>query len=177
MEGTAASKVSSKTRALVEGALCVALSIVFSQLRIFSMPQGGSITLEMAPLLYFSYKYGCKWGALAGAISGLLQMVFGGYVAHPAQGLLDYPLAFACMGAAGLFGAHGKRLIAGTVVAALARLACHVLSGAIFFASYAPEGQNVWLYSLIYNASYIVPSLVLTAVAAWFMWKKFPHLA
>ena len=101
-----------KVSVLVEGALCVALSVVFSYFKLFSMPQGGSITLEMAPLLFFSYKQGGKWGVCAGFLSGLLQMLFGGYIVHPVQALLDYPLAFACIGAAGLFGRH---IIAGTV--------------------------------------------------------------
>ena len=106
------------------------------------MPQGGSITLEMAPLLYFSYKYRYKWGITAGLVSGLLQAVFGGYVAHPAQGILDYPAAFACMGLAGCFGESAKGVTAGTALAVVSRLVCHVLSGVIFFASYAPEGQT-----------------------------------
>ncbi|MDR1508959.1 MAG: energy-coupled thiamine transporter ThiT [Synergistaceae bacterium] len=162
-----------RTRALVEGALCVALSVVFSNLKLFSMPQGGSVTLEMAPLLYFSYKYGYKWGIPAGAMSGLLQMLLGGYVAHPVQAVLDYPAAFACMGIGGVFGQSGRGAAAGTALAAFARLVCHVLSGVVFFASYAPEGQNVWIYSLVYNASFMAPSIAITAAAAWILWKKF----
>jgi thiamine transporter len=174
MENTVIGENFGKTRALVEGALCVALSVVFSGFKLFSMPQGGSVTMEMAPILYFSYKYGYKWGVPAGAMSGLLQMLFGGYVAHPVQAVLDYPIAFACIGVGGVFGGSGKGAAAGAVLAAIARLACHVLSGAVFFAAYAPEGQNVWIYSLIYNASFMVPSIVLTAAAAWILRKKFP---
>ncbi|MDR2780334.1 MAG: energy-coupled thiamine transporter ThiT [Synergistaceae bacterium] len=173
MENTAIGESFNRTRALVEGALCVALSVVFSNFKLFSLPQGGSVTLEMAPLLYFSYKYGYKWGVPAGAMSGLLQMLMGGYVAHPAQAVLDYPAAFACMGIGGVFGQSGKGAAAGTALAAIARMACHVLSGVIFFASYAPEGQNVWIYSLVYNASFMTPSIIITAVVAWVLWKKF----
>jgi thiamine transporter len=173
MSETAISGNSGKTRALVEGALCVALSVVFSYLKLFSMPQGGSITLEMAPLLYFSYKYRYKWGITAGLVSGLLQAVFGGYVAHPAQGILDYPAAFACMGLAGCFGESAKGVVAGTALAVVSRLICHVLSGVIFFASYAPEGQNPWAYSAVYNAGFMVPSAIITSVVAWVLWKKF----
>ncbi|MDR1137331.1 MAG: energy-coupled thiamine transporter ThiT [Synergistaceae bacterium] len=173
MEDTAIGENFSKTRALVEGALCVALSVVFSNFKLFSMPQGGSITLEMAPLLYFSYKYGYKWGVPTGALSGLLQMLLGGYIAHPVQAILDYPAAFACMGIGGVFGRDGASIVAGTALSAMARLACHVLSGVVFFASYAPEGQNVWIYSLVYNASFMAPSIIITAVVAWVLWKKF----
>jgi thiamine transporter len=77
------------------------------------------------------------------------------------------------MGFAGLFGQDGPRIIAGTIAAVSARLLCHVLSGVIFFASYAPEGQNVWIYSLVYNATVMVPSIILTSIVAWVLWKKF----
>ena len=45
------------------------------------------------------------------------------------------------------------------------RFISHVLSGVLFFAEYA-GGQNVWVYSLVYNISYLLPSLVASAVCA-----------
>lgn len=160
-----------KVKVLVEGALCVALSVVLSNLRIFTLPQGGSITLEMAPLLFFAYRHGFKWGIGVGALSGLFQLIFGGYIVHPLQAVLDYPLAFAAMGIEGLF---QRRPIWGIFIAGLSRLLCHVLSGVVFFSSYVPEGQNVWLYSILYNGGYMVPSLVLSGFAAWLLWKRIP---
>ncbi|MDR1944260.1 MAG: energy-coupled thiamine transporter ThiT [Synergistaceae bacterium] len=160
---------SDRVKVTVEGALCVALAVVFSYFKMFSMPQGGSVTLEMAPLLFFSYRHGFKWGAAAGMMTGFLLMLFGGYVTHPVQAALDYPLAFACLGIAGFFRA---RPALGAVVSGIARLVCHVLSGVIFFASYAPEGQNPWAYSTVYNVSYMVPSLLLSGVLAFALWKK-----
>jgi thiamine transporter len=157
----------------VEGALCVALSVVFSGFKLFSMPQGGSVTLEMAPLLYFSYKYGWRWGIAAGVLSGVFQMVFGGYVVHPIQAILDYPAAFGCLGFAGISGRDARGVLAGAIASAVARLACHVLSGVAFFSSYAPEGQNVWIYSLAYNAAFMAPSIIISSVLAWVLWKKF----
>lgn len=167
------SESSRRLRALVEGALCVALSAVLSSLRIFEMPRGGSVTLEMAPLLYFAYRRGGRWGVAAGAVSGTIQLLFSPQIAHPAQAVLDYPLAFACVGVAGFFGRNVSGAVFGTIVAIALRLACHVLSGVIFFASYAPEGENVWIYSLAYNASHMIPSAIITAAAAWALRKKF----
>lgn len=170
MSGTAmSSNTALRTRTMVEGALCVALSVVFSSIVFFKMPQGGSITLEMAPLIYFSYKYGLKWGIGAGLMSGVLQLLFGGYMIHPVQAALDYPVAFGCMGLAGISRRH---LIAGTLLACLGRLACHVASGVIFFAQYAPEWQHPFVYSLIYNASFMVPAIVISAVLAWLLWNR-----
>jgi thiamine transporter len=174
MDTTVAGGSSERIRVLVEGALCVALSVVLSYLKILPMPQGGSITLEMSPLLFFSYRRGVKWGLAAGAMSGFLQLLLGGYVVHPIQGVLDYPAAFACMGVAGIAGHH---FLLGTAASCALRLLCHVLSGAIFFASYAPEGQNPWLYSLVYNATYMIPSMIISFAAAWLLWSRLASMA
>jgi len=152
---------SDKSRILVEGALAVALSVVFSALRLWTMPQGGSITLEMVPLFLFALRRGGKAGCFAGAVSGLLQLMTGGYVVHPLQAVLDYPAAFGVLGLAGFF---AGRPLAGMAVSGLLRFGCHVLSGVIFFGSFAPEGSNVWIYSSVYNGSFLLPTLVVSAV-------------
>jgi thiamine transporter len=164
---------SSRTKVMAEGAMCVALSVVFSGFKLFSMPQGGSVTLEMAPILYFSYKHGCRWGVTAGVLSGIFQIIMGGYVTHPVQAFLDYPAALGSLGLAGLFGRGAKSVVIGTAAAAAARLMCHVLSGVVFFASYAPEGQSVWIYSFVYNATFMAPSVIITSAVALVLWKKF----
>lgn len=160
-----------KTQALVEGALCIALSVILSSFKIFRMPQGGSITLEMLPLLFFAYRRGAAWGITAGGVSGFFQLIFDGFFFHPLQVLLDYPMAMACMGLGGLFKQHK---VFSTFLAGTGRLFCHILSGVVFFSSYAPIGQNVWLYSLIYNATFLIPSLVLSMTLSWILWKKLP---
>jgi thiamine transporter len=169
MDEKMAINASERVKALVEGALCVALSVVFSCFKLFAMPQGGSVTLDMAPLLYFAYRHGFKWGVAAGAMSGLLQLSFFGYIVHPAQAFLDYILAQACIGIAGLF---KSRPVIGAVLAGTSRCVCSIVSGVIFFASYAPEGQNPWLYSTIYNATYSIPNIILSGAVALILWKK-----
>lgn len=156
---------------LVEGALCVALSVVLSNARLFSLSQGGSITIEMAPIFFFAYRHGFKWGVLVGALSGLLQLMFGGYIIHSVQAILDYSVAFGSLGVLGLF---QKRFVLGLFCAGTLRLLCHVLSGVIFFSSYVPEGQNAWVYSIVYNAAFMVPSLILSGVVTWFLCKRIP---
>ena len=174
MDGNnAASESSRRLRTLVEGSLCVAMSAVLSGLRIFEMPQGGSVTLEMAPLFYFASRRGGRWGVIAGAVSGTIQLLFSPQIVHPAQAVLDYPLAFACVGVAGFFGRNAVGATLGAIVATALRLACHVLSGVIFFASFTPDGQNVWIYSLTYNAAHMIPSGIIAAAAAWALRKKF----
>ena len=83
---------------------------------------------------------------------------------HPLQLLLDYPLAFGVLGLAGLFKPTVRGAILGATVAVLARFFCHFLSGVVFFASYAPDNWNPFLYSAAYNAAYLVPSLLIAVV-------------
>ncbi len=131
---------------MIEGALCIALSIVLSYFELFRMPQGGSVDFSLMPLMIFSYRRGLKWGVQAGIVSGLLRILLGGYVYNPLQAIFDYILAYAFVG---LTAMHPR--IVGLIVSAIGKIACHVLSGVIFFAEYAPEGQSPLVYSLAYN--------------------------
>ena len=82
------SKTYSKTRTLVECALMIALGTVLANIKIFEMPNGGSITLlSMLPFILVSYRHGTKWGLFTGFVNSLLQMLLGFY-APPAPGLL-----------------------------------------------------------------------------------------
>lgn len=162
-------KSSLKTKILVESSLCIALVLILSTIKLFRLPQGGSITLEMLPLLVLSMRWGVKWGVLSGIVAGTLQIAFGGFFVHPLQVLLDYPIA---LGAIGLSGIWKNHLIAGSLFAGGVRLFCHVLSGVIFFAAYAPPTENIWIYSFIYNLMFFLPSLLLSTLLAWLLIKK-----
>ena len=76
--------------------------------------------------------------------------------------LLDYPLAFGALGISGFF--HNKRhgLVMGYTLGVIGRYLCHVISGYVFFAEYAPEGMNPMVYTLGYNLTYILPELIAT---------------
>lgn len=148
-----------KTLMITEGALCVAASVILSFVVLFRLPQDGALTVEMAPIMLFSLRRGAPWGVLCGLLSGLLMMMFGGYVVHPLQGALDYPIAYALVG---LVGCHFGSDVIGVVMVFCLRLSAHVLSGVIFFAEYAPEWQSPWIYSLLYNAGFLVPSTILS---------------
>ncbi len=158
-----------KVRILVEGALAASLALALSYLRLWRMPQGGSITLENVPLLIFALRWGLKAGFGAGAVTGILQLILGGYVVHPAQALLDYPLAFGALSLAALW---ERPPWGGVLLGSAARFVCHLLSGVVFFAAYAPEGTNVWLYSAIYNGSFMLPSMVLSVAAVYLLWPR-----
>lgn len=152
-------------RALVTGALCISLGFVLSYIRLFHMPQGGSITIaSMLPVMVYAYWYGPRNGILAGLAYGLLQYIQDPFFVNGMQWLLDYAFAFMSFGLAGFF---KKNLLPGVAAAGLARIAFHIVSGAVYFAKdYAPAGQNYWVYSILYNGSVIGPDLLICLVVA-----------
>lgn len=162
------------SKAIAYAAICVAMSYALSFLRIVKMPQGGSITIaSLLPLMIYSYMYGVKKGVFVGMIYGVLQAFQDLYILHPAQFLLDYPIAFACIGLTGVF-ARTKtfeklpqvQIALGGILAGLARFVMHFLSGIFAFGMWAPEGQPIWLYSLTYQAGYVLPDIAICIVVA-----------
>lgn len=144
------------TKSLAVSALLVALSIILNQLVIFRMPQGGSITaFSMVPIALCAYFFGVRKGVMAGMCVGLIDLIFNPYVIHPVQMLLDYPLAFGALAFGGIFAAKKNGLIKGYILGVFCRYICAVLSGIIFFGSYAPEGFNAVTWSLWYNLTYL----------------------
>ncbi len=170
---------SKRVRLLAEIAVAAALSTVLSFITIWRMPQGGSVNLEMLPILFIAFRWGGVPGLLTGLVHGLLQLITGPYIVHPAQLILDYPLAYTLLGLAGfipVFTAAGKiksfSMILALILGGGARLFSHILSGVIFFAHLAPEGQNPWVYSFIYNISHLLPALVISAVVIAVLFKQ-----
>jgi thiamine transporter len=167
-------------RAIAEIGVAVALAAALSwiaQAFPLRLPQGGSFGLEMLPILFIAVRRGVLPGVVAGGLFGLLQLtgVAGTpYIYHPLQAALDYPLAFAGLGLAGLVpvgklsGTKGvAQLTAAVTVGTGARFVCHFFSGLIFFAEYAPAWEAPWLYSITYNLLYLLPSAVVTALVLW----------
>lgn len=147
---------------LVEIAIAVALVAVLSQVRVYKLPQGGSITAgSMVPIFYVALRWGLRWGLVAGVLAGIVNYITDPYFVHPAQALLDYPVAFGAIGLAGLF---PRTPIVGVVVGGAGRWLAHVASGVVFFASYAPEGTSPLMYSVVYNGSYMLPEVVISSI-------------
>ncbi len=157
------------TRAIAEIGVGVALAVVLSLVKVLQMPQGGSVSLEMIPIFYLALWRGTGVGILAGLVLGLAKLWIEPYIVHPVQLIMDYPLPFLLLGLAGIW---PKRPFLGVTVATVARFMVHVLSGVVFFASYAPKGSNVWVYSAVYNGSYLLPELVISLAVIWFLIKS-----
>ena len=170
-------KKNSTTVILVESALMIALSVVLDFFKLWQMPFGGSVTCGMVPLVLLSFHRGPKWGVGAAFTHSLMQMLMR-FDAPPAKTfgafavviLMDYVIAFTVVGAASIFGKPFKNRSVGIAVGScevcLIRLLCSFISGVTVWQEYTPEGWAVWQYSLVYNAAYMIPQMVLTAILA-----------
>ena len=161
------------TRMLCEGAIMVALAQILSYIKLMELPNGGSLTPAMFPILLFALRWGLKDGLLAGFVFGLLQLIFDGAYAWGWQSmLLDYLLAFTPLGLAGLFKGKAWGIFPGTVLGCAARFVIHYISGVTIYRIVAPTEvlgtvfDNPELYSLVYNGSYMLPNTVLALVIA-----------
>ena len=153
------------TKVMAVSALMVALSLVLNQITVFRMPQGGSVTaFSMVPIVACAYFFGVRRGLMAGMCVGLVSLIFNPYVIHPVQLILDYPMAFGALAFGGIFASKKNGLIKGYIFGVICRYICAVLSGVIFFGSYAPEGFNSVTWSLWYNATYLGIEGLITSI-------------
>jgi thiamine transporter len=165
-----------KNRRLAESALMLALATILSELAVFSLPFGGSVTLfSQVPVILISYRYGVKWGLVTGLALSVIQLIFGiqnfSYVSGISAFLIlafcDYIIAFSALGLGGMFKNKIKNdvlsISLGGVLVTVIRFICHFISGATIWKDYA-EGAPVLEYSLKYNASYMLPELIITVV-------------
>lgn len=174
--GLSAKKWTAKTLAFA--ALSISLSFVLSCLRLYRMPTGGSVTPgSMLPIMLFSAAYGIGPGLAAGLVYGILQYLQGGWWLNVWQFILDYLLAFAAIGLAGI--AHKKSdkwLYLSIPTAALGRAVCAILAGLMWAADNIANGWGLeiggtaysssLLYSIVYNGVYLVPETVICLLLA-----------
>lgn len=161
-----------KLHILVEMAAFIALSVICSFIKVWEMPQGGSVALTMVPILLIAFRRGPVAGMVTGGIYGLLSMLIAGVIYHPMSILLDYLLAFGLVGIAGFFRKSLPAVLGGTALGIGCRFLSSLISGAVLFAEYAPMGQNPWMYSLIYQATYMVPELLICLVVMGILYTK-----
>lgn len=158
------------TRALAEIATSVALAYVLNLIIIYHLPQGGSITLgSMVPILILALRRGPYVGIFAGTVFGIVQLALGGYWFTLVQVILDYPVAFGVLGIAGYF---RKQPVVGVVISIGLRFVAHFVSGVVFFGEYAPPEMGPYIYSAVYNGSYIVPEIVISGVLVYLLIKR-----
>ncbi len=146
-------------------AASIALATVLSNITLFKFPTGGSITLlSMLIIVLPGYWFGLGTGIIAAVAYGVLQLLIAPYVLYPMQLIVDYVLAFGALGLSGLFTNSRYGLLKGYIAGVLGRYVFAVISGWIFFGSYAWEGWSALPYSLAYNAIYIFAEAAITVI-------------
>lgn len=168
-------------RALCECSIMVAFASVLSLITLGSLPAGGSITLaSMLPIVIISYRHGLGWGLASATVEAFIQMLLGlssfsyftTWHSILAVAILDFIVAFMVYGLSGIFRKKIKEqhtaMIYGAFSASLLRYLCHVISGATLWAGLSIPDNAALLYSLSYNATYMVPdTLILCIVTAY----------
>ena len=174
----------SDTRALVYGAVAIALSFALSYAKFFEMPQGGSVTFaSLLPLMIYCCMFGTRRGVIVCLIYGVLQAVQDPWILHPMQFLLDYPLAFGMIGISGIFiernvfkfkGGAVVGFLLGGIIAVCLRYTCHVLSGVFAFADWADLDTygTAAAYSLAYNSFAFIDMVVALAAGVMLFGSK-----
>lgn len=179
----------------MEIAIFGALGFVLDRLLVFEMPQGGSVTLVMLPILLMAFRRGVWAGVLTGFMVGMLQLVTGNFYAVALsfwfvvlQVSLDYLLAFMVIGFAGIYRSRFLKskekdnkkgmvlaVVLGAFIGSFLRYLVHVTTGIFFFGEFAGD-QNVVLYSLIYNSTYMIPVFLIGAVVCALLFMTAPRL-
>ena len=154
-------------------------------------PNGGSVGIAMCAVFFVSYKYGLK-GIFTGFIIGMLSMMHGVWISPFAdnflktllQLFLDYFGAWGLVGLSGIFASKIKNstltkekvlfVCLATIVGGLSRYLCHVLSGMIFWP--VDDVTSQFAFATLYNASYMIPSIILCCVVMSLVVIKLPKL-
>lgn len=181
-------------RFITEMGIFIALGLVFDYLANlfwgYVWPAGGSISIAMLPIFMMSLRYGIKGGITSGILIGTTQILWaqGLALAHPAQIVLDYSLAYGLVGLAGLLARTIDKetnqklkllfLNLSVLIGGLLRLIIHIISGYIFFMDHASGTPKylLWFSSTTYNASYIIPSIVLCMIFLTIISIKYSYL-
>lgn len=174
-------KSSKQIVAMIECSMMIALSTVFSLIKLVDMPYGGSVTIaSMLPIVIAAYRHGFLWGLGTALTNSLIQLLLGinnlsyfsTWQSIVAIILLDYVVAFGVFALSGLFRKIEKRqnlaFLYGILLASVLRYVCHVISGATVWAGLSIPTGAALIYSLSYNATYMVPeTIVLIALGVY----------
>ena len=201
-----------KTKKLATCAMLIAMATALALIsKVFplELPFGGSVTFgSMLPIVLCGYMFGTKWGLGSAFVYSIIQMILGAktvssffmpgdsqmfWVNAVLVCLIDYVLAYTVLGFSGIFAKKIQNtsgaLCLGSVVALVLRYLCHIVSGAIFFGTWAEwffseagafgewvlshiSGTSLALfYSVVYNGLYMIPEIILTAALAFILSK------
>ncbi len=171
------------TLALCEAGIMISLSTVLAMLKLIDMPYGGSVTFaQMLPILIFAYRHGPKFGMGAALTASVIQLLLGlenfsylpltTWYSVLVLALLDYIIAYSVFGAVGFLRSkmdYRKAMTIGAVCASIVRYLCHVVSGFTAWAAFELPTGAVLLYSVGYNATYMIPETIVLVAATYYI--------
>lgn len=172
------------TRMVVEGGIMLALAFILDKIVLFKLPMGGSVTLaRKLPLVIFAIRWGVKAGMVEGVLFGILNMLIGGYIIHPAQAILDYIISASMIGLAGIkFGDERKltSYIPSIIIAFLASGIFNVISGQIFFYDMTAAAEagfdNFIFYNIALNYSVLLADMAILLIVYVISYKSLGKL-
>lgn len=169
---------------LVESGLMLAMATVLSMAKVLDLPYGGSITAFSAlPILLVAYRHGMWQGLLTAFAHALIQLLLGANTLSYATSasaavaivVLDYLLAFTVLGLGGIFrrgcDSQGTALVLGALLTGGLRYVLHTIAGCTVWAGLSIPTEAALMYSLAYNATYMIPETIVTALGAWYLSK------
>lgn len=171
------------TLALCEAGIMIALSTVLAMLKLIDMPYGGSVTFaQMLPILIYAYRHGAKYGMGAALTASLIQLLLGlenfsylplvTWYSIVVLALLDYVVAYSTFGIVGFLKKklnYPTAMMVGAVGASVVRYLCHVISGFTAWTAFEIPSGAVLLYSVGYNATYMIPETIVLAAATYYI--------
>ena len=120
--------------------------------------------------MLFAYAFGVAPGLITGVAYGVVDFLQSSSpITNVWSFALDYLVGYGVICLAGLFRRRDSKwgLYAGIVIASAARFTASVLSGVMFYASYAEgTGLSPFWYSVGYNGSYMLPDMLICCVLA-----------
>lgn len=145
-------------------ALFMVLDTFINTIGIFQMPNGGSLGVSTLALLMASYHLGWQKGLIVSVLSVFAQFITGPMYTPDLTGfLLDYFFAFSVYGLASLLPNIGY-FYTGVLATNIVRFICSTVSGVVVW------GVD-WWGSIVYQASYMVPTAILTLVLIPLLYK------
>ncbi len=158
---------------ICESAVLIALSLALMPLEIPGPAFGGDIDLVMIPLFIIAFRNGSLYGIASGAVFGLLKCIIGGGIGWGLPSvMLDYVLAYAAIGVAGIFKGKYWAIELSTFIGCAARFIIHFISGITIYMITVPTEieyigvsfANPVVYSIVYNSLYMLPNTVIAVL-------------
>ncbi len=172
-------------RALVECAIMIALSTVLSIIKIIDLPYGGAVTVaSMLPIVIAVYRHGWAYGIGVCLVNSTIQLLFGmntlsyavNWQAVVAIILFDYIIAFSVFALSAIFKRKIKNqasaMSLGVVLCSLLRYLCHTIVGCTVWAGISIPTTATILYSLSYNATYMIPEAIILALTTAYIFGE-----